>query len=283
MNINQALQSAIKTFTDVSDNPTYEARRLLGNLLKRDTTWLHLNADQELLPEQITDFENAVARRATGYPLAYILGEWGFYQWDFVVNDHVLIPRPETEMLVEKAVEWAKNHYLAGNFVDVGTGSGVIAVSTGLLLPQASMLAVDLSPDALGVAKINADRLVASNVRFQQSDLLADVSPQTFDMILANLPYIDTDEMQTLDVARYEPTLALDGGPAGMVLIEKLLHQAVKFVKPGSTIWLEIGIDQGQATRDLTLSIFPDAQVEILRDLTNRDRVVKIVIQEETS
>jgi release factor glutamine methyltransferase len=280
MNVQQALTHAQHTLNPISDNANHEARRLLGHILGKDNTWLHLNPDAELSPEEHLAFQDALTRLQDGYPLAYILGEWGFYQWDFVVNEHVLVPRPETEVLVEQAVKWAQIHSPAGRFVDVGTGSGIIAVSVGLVLPQASVLAVDVSPAALAVAKLNAERLAAINVQFQQSDLLADVPPQTFDMILANLPYIDSDELSTLAVSRHEPALALDGGAAGMILIERLLHQATAYIKPGSSIWLEIGIEQGQAVHELARSIFSHARIDILQDLTNRDRVAKIVIQE---
>ncbi|MCI0708980.1 MAG: peptide chain release factor N(5)-glutamine methyltransferase [Chloroflexi bacterium] len=283
MNVQQALQHAQQTLNPISGNAHYAARRLLGHILNQDATWLHLHPDAELAPEQHLAFQDALTRLQDGYPLAYILGEWGFYQWDFVVNEHVLVPRPETEVLVEQAVQWAQIHYPAGHFVDIGTGSGIIAVSVGLLLPQASVLALDVSPTTLAVATLNAERLKANNVQFQQSDLLAEIPPQPFDMILANLPYIDSDELQTLAVSHYEPALALDGGPAGMILIERLLKQSVDYIQAGSTIWLEIGIEQGRAVQNLAQSIFPHAQVDILHDLTNRDRVAKIVIQETPS
>lgn len=283
MNVQQALTHAQQTLTPISDNAHYAARRLLEHILGKDNTWLHLNPDAVLSPEEHLAFQDALTRLQDGYPLAYILGQWSFYQWDFVVNEHVLVPRPETEILVEQAVQWARAHYPAGRFVDVGTGSGIIAVSVGLLLSQSSVLAVDVSPAALAVAKLNAERLAAKNVRFQQSDLLAGISPQPFDMILANLPYIDSDELSTLAVSRHEPSLALDGGPAGIILIERLLRQASEYVKSGSTIWLEIGIEQGQAVLELARAIFPYARTDILQDLTKRDRVARIIIQEAQS
>jgi release factor glutamine methyltransferase len=277
--VGEALIRARQTLQDCSDSPASEARRLLAFVLKQPITRLYTHPDDKLSIDQVVAFQRALDRRVTGYPLAYILGEWGFCQWDFLVDEHVLIPRPETEQLVELAVEWANRRPADGlRVVDVGTGSGIIGVSLALLLPTASVLAVDTSGDALAVAGANAKRLIAENITFRQSDLLSNVSPQTFDLIAANLPYIDHDHLQLLDVARHEPHLALDGGPDGMTFIRRLLDQVPDYVQPGSLILLEIGDDQGPLARDAARSALPKADIQIIQDLNHRDRILRIDI-----
>ena len=266
---------------DSSDAPTFEARRLLAFGLGQTVDWLYKNPEYVLASTDIEKVDGLVAQRRTGYPLAYILGEWGFYHWDFVVNEHVLIPRQETEILVEEALNWAKA-YLTQNdsisIVDVGTGSGIIAVSMALSLPQALIWAVDVSPEALAIAQTNAQHLGANNIRFQASNLLHDVAPQKFNLILANLPYIRHDDMHELAVSQHEPHLALDGGLDGLDLIKILLRQANAYLAEGGAILLEIGDAQGQAVEALAKSeLLNETTVNIIQDLGGRDRVVKIV------
>lgn len=277
MTVHEALQAASATLQHASDNARYEARRLLSFVLGCDTAWLFAHPEAQLTSDQQGRFNIMLKKRAAGEPLAYLLGAWGFYHWDFVVNKHVLIPRPETEVLVEAAADWVREHHPDGklSIIDVGTGSGIIAISMALLFPAADVLAVDISPAALEVARLNARRLAATNVHFEQSNLLSDIPPRPTDLLLANLPYIDHDELATLPVRHYEPVLALDGGQDGLILVERLLHECQSFVKPGSGIFLEIGADQSAATKALVEQIFTTESLQVLQDFAERDRVVK--------
>ncbi|MCQ3931580.1 MAG: peptide chain release factor N(5)-glutamine methyltransferase [Chloroflexi bacterium] len=276
--IGEALATARQHLTPTSETALLDARLLLSFVIDQPTSWLYAHSDNLLTPEQAGNFSHLVEQRATGMPIAYLTGTRGFYHWDFVVTPDVLIPRPETEHLIEAAQAWLKNRQgEEPKIVDVGTGSGIIAVSLALLFPQASITAIDVSPAALEIAKLNASRLGAGNIEFRQGNLLNGL-PSDFqvDMIAANLPYIDHDEMLTLEVAKWEPHLALDGGIGGLGLIRDLLHQAPAHLKPGGLILLEIGADQGEATRQLALSFFPKAVVKVQQDLAGLDRIVSI-------
>lgn len=276
--IGEALATARQHLTPTSETALLDARLLLSFVIDQPTSWLYAHSDNLLTPEQAGNFSHLVEQRATGMPIAYLTGTRGFYQWDFVVTPDVLIPRPETEHLIEAAQVWVKNRQGEKlKLVDVGTGSGIIAVSLALLFPQASVTAIDVSPAALEIAKLNASRLGAENIEFRQGNLLNDL-PSDFrvDLIAANLPYIDHDEMLTLEVAKWEPHLALDGGIGGLDLIHDLLRQAPAHLKPEGLILLEIGADQGEATRQLALSVFPNAVVKIQQDLAGLDRLVII-------
>ncbi|MBL1137124.1 MAG: peptide chain release factor N(5)-glutamine methyltransferase [Chloroflexi bacterium] len=276
--IGEALASARQRLTPTSDTALLDARLLLSFVIDQPTTWLYAHSDSPLTSEQAEKFTHLIEQRTTGMPIAYLTGTRGFYHWDFVVAPDVLIPRPETEHLIEAAQTWLKNRQGEKlNIVDVGTGSGIIAVSLALLFPQASVTAIDVSPAALEIAKLNASRLGAGNIEFRQGNLLSNL-PSDFrvDLIAANLPYIDHDEMLTLEVAKWEPHLALDGGIGGLDLIRDLLHQAPVHLKPGGLILLEIGADQGEAARQLALGVFPNATVEVKQDLAGLDRLVII-------
>ena len=220
-------------------------------------------------------FERLTARAAVNEPLAYILGRREFYGLSFEVNSQVLVPRPETELLVDLARARRPKRAL-----DVGTGSGCIAVALAVNVPDATVTALDLSPEALAVARRNAAAHgVSDRLTFVQSDLLAALEPAaTFDLLCANLPYIDTAELSTLPVAAHEPALALDGGPGGLLVIERLLAQAPPHLAPGATLLLEIGATQGAAAVALGRAAFPAAAVRIVRDLSDLDRVLTITL-----
>lgn len=272
------MASARQRLTPTSDTALLDARLLLSFVIDQPTAWLYAHSDSPLTSEQAEKFTHLIEQRANGMPIAYLTGTRGFYHWDFVVTPDVLIPRPETEHLIEGAQAWLKNRQGEKlNIVDVGTGSGIIAVSLALLFPQASVTAIDVSPAALEIAKLNASRLGAENIEFRQGNLLNGL-PSDFrvDMIAANLPYIDHNEMLTLEVAKWEPLLALDGGIGGLDLIRDLLHQAPAYLKARGLILLEIGADQGEATRQLALEVFPKAVVKVQQDLAGLDRLVII-------
>jgi release factor glutamine methyltransferase len=262
------------------------AQAILAHVMQRDRTWLLAHTEVSLSSEQATLFAALLERAAQGEPLAYLTGEREFCGLAFTVTPEVLIPRPETEGLVDMVLRWNKQHpQTASHLVDVGTGSGAIAVTLAVRLPQARITAVDTSPAALAVARRNASRhSVGEHIEFVQGNLLESLSGP-FDAILANLPYIPTRTLQTLDVIRWEPSQALDGGPDGLDLIRTLIEQATTRLVAGGLLALEIQYDQGPPVADLCREAFPGACVTIEHDLTGLDRVVRVeltVSEEQT-
>lgn len=242
-----------------------------------------------LTPEQETTLETAVRQLESGVPLPYILGHWEFFGLDFDVSPDVLIPRPETELLIETALAWARTHPPLGpgfRFLDIGTGSGIIPVTLAVHLPSAQMLATDISPAALSVARHNAEKHgVQQRIRFVEADLLDKCeswtfdysSTRTFDILTANLPYIPTATLQTLEIFGREPTLALDGGPDGLQLIRRLLAEITAKQVSARLILLEIENRQGEAIQALARQHFPAADIEIKKDLAGQDRLAVIL------
>jgi release factor glutamine methyltransferase len=214
--------------------------------------------------------------------VAYIIGHKEFYGLDFYVDRRVLIPRPETELLVEKGLEIgraAASHPLT--IADVGTGSGAIAISLAVHLPQAIIYALDASSDTLEVVALNRRcHSVEGRVHLLQGDLLSPL-PKPVDLIVANLPYVSGVEWDLLPrtIIAYEPRSALDGGPDGLDAIRRLLAQARSYLKPQATILLEIGAAQGAAVAVLARRHFPIATVEVVQDYAELDRMVIIEIQ----
>jgi release factor glutamine methyltransferase len=195
---------------------------------------------------------------------------------DFCVNPSVLIPRPETEQLVEHALDWA-NKRGPLEAVDVGTGSGCVAVCLARQLPYLSISATDISSAALVVARKNAERYGPGRIRFYEGNLLMPV-PAPADLIIANLPYVSSHEWTMVDdgVKWYEPMIALKGGSDGLDLISELLQQAMSRLRPGGAIFLEIGWQQGQAVLQLARNQFPAADIALIADYAGQDRIVTV-------
>jgi release factor glutamine methyltransferase len=231
-----------------------------------------------LSPAQYQALQDFTARRSAGEPLPYILGHWEFFGLDMLVTAKVLIPRPETELLVEHAVKWLRSHPDCRQVADIGTGSGCIAIALATQIPDLQVLATDLSPHPLQVARQNAARHgVAECITFVQADLLELPSEVgRFDLIAANLPYIPTATLVELPVSCFEPSLALDGGLDGLDLIRRILAQAPAYLSPDGCMLLEIEAHQGEAVRNLAKAIFPQAQVQLFPDLAGHDRMVRI-------
>jgi release factor glutamine methyltransferase len=283
------------------ETPRLEAEALLASLLGRPRGWLLAYPETLLSPEECEQYDAGVARLAAGEPLAYVTGRREFFGLEFFVNQHVLVPRPETEMLVEKALTAVRGLGVRGQglgvrgygpdsqepdlriancelrIADIGTGSGCIAVSLAVHLPQAAILATDISAEALEVARTNATRHgVEARIQFRQGDLLAPLAAPV-DLLCANLPYIDSNELTTLAVARHEPRLALDGGEGGLRLVERLLREAPRWVNPGGTVLLEIGATQAEAAAQLARAAFAGAAVAVQPDLASLPRLLVIV------
>jgi release factor glutamine methyltransferase len=244
MTIQDALRSA-RTALPASDAPDIDAERLvLHSLGQRESAWLYAHSGDKLTAEQQTHLEALIARRATGEPLAYILGEWEFYGRPFLVTPDVLVPRPETEKLVEAALEYIRAHNKPLTVADVGTGSGIIAITLACELAQFKIqnskfkiLATDISPAALIIAKKNAERHgVADRIEFVEGDMLAPLEGRQVDLIVSNPPYIPTQEVEShfapkMGASRdklearglkFEPRIALDGGPDGQTFVEQI-------------------------------------------------------------
>jgi release factor glutamine methyltransferase len=224
---------------------------------------------------QMELFRALIVRRADLEPVAYIVGQREFYGLDVVVNRSVLIPRPETELLVELALQRARQFPGECTIGDICTGSGCIAVALAHHLPTAHVVATDLSPEALAVAAINvAHHCVAERVRLRQGDLLATLDTPV-DLLVSNPPYTILAAIDE-GVRRHEPWLALDGGADGLAIYRRLITQAPDYLRPGGALLLEIGADQGVAVSKLAQAAFPTANIAVHQDLAGLDRVVTV-------
>jgi release factor glutamine methyltransferase len=259
-----------------SETPNLDAQVLLGYVLGKSRAWVLAHSEACLSPEQEDRLEALGAQLACGTPLPYVIGHWEFYGMDFLLTPDTLIPRPETEQLVEQALAWIQGHPRRRWVVDVGTGSGCIAISLAAKAPDLVILATDISLKALKVARQNARRhRVANRVQVVQMDLLS-AAEATFDLICANLPYIPTQRLQGLGVYGKEPELALDGGPTGLSLIQKLLRSGRQRLSPGGLMLLEIEATQAEAVKRLVKEAFPNGTLRVFPDLAGRDRLVAI-------
>ncbi|MEA2206016.1 MAG: release factor glutamine methyltransferase [Blastocatellia bacterium] len=253
------------------DAPRREAGLLLASVLVCDTTFLITHREDLLSHENVVRFNDFVRRRAAGEPLQYITGKQAFYELEFEVNKDVLIPRPETELLVETSLGLLSKKDGSPLICDVGTGSGCIAISLLHEIRGARAIGIDISPAALRVASRNAVRHgVGDRIHFVAADAFAALGPMPpFTMIVSNPPYIAEADMQHLqrEVRDHEPPLALAGGPDGLESIRRLLEQAPGVLVDGGYFLFEIGFDQSEAVKELIdtqvwdlLNIHPDLQ-----------------------
>jgi release factor glutamine methyltransferase len=253
------------------------AQALLAHVASRGRAWLLAHPEAPLSEQQAAQFDALLGRAAEGEPLAYLVGAREFYGLAFGVTPDVLIPRPETEALVEAALDWAHRRGKPDPvIVDVGAGSGAIAIALAARLGQGRIVAVELSAPALIVARRNTQHhAVADRVHLVRGDLLSALAGP-FDLILTNLPYVSTAALAALDVGRWEPHLALDGGAEGLDLVRRLLRQAPARLVPGGRLALEIGADQGQRAAALCQAAFPQASIRLIQDLAGLDRIVVV-------
>ncbi|HEX9896510.1 MAG TPA: peptide chain release factor N(5)-glutamine methyltransferase [Dehalococcoidales bacterium] len=250
-----------------------EAELLLRHTLNIDRTRFFTESDKALTSEQEADFWNKIERRVKGMPSAYITGVREFYGLEFYVDGSVLIPRPETELLVEKTIEIARNYY-SPVIADIGTGCGNIAISLAVNLPHASIFTTDISQKALDTARRNCERHnVERRVRLCAGDLLEPIL-QPVDIIVANLPYVRTADLPAVNTNGYEPRLALDGGEDGLDVIRRLCTQVDRKLKPNGSLLLEIGMGQREEVVNLLHALFSLAPISVIPDLTGIDRVV---------
>ena len=270
LNLKQALVEGATALLNFVAEPRRDAELLLMRCLARDRAWLLTHSDELLTPAQATQYEQWIARRARHEPIQYITGEQEFYGLTFHVTPAVLIPRPETEHLVEAALARAP-HDAPLRIADIGTGSGAIAIALAHTLPQANVTALDLSPAALSIAQNNAQKLgVADRTRFLESDLLQAVSGEHFDIIVSNPPYVPKSEILEPQVRDYEPATALYAGANGLDIYERLIPQAHAVLKPGGWLLMEIGHGQRKA---LTALLKDWNEVSFVDDLQGIPRV----------
>jgi release factor glutamine methyltransferase len=274
--IHEAWATGRDQLAQASFSPELDARLLLEYVLGVEHSYLIAHDDEPITDLQASEFATLLERARAKEPVPYLTGKAPFYGFDLQVNPAVLIPRPETEELVGHVVSWVGLR--SGlRVVDVGTGSGCIAIALSRHLPRSTLLATDISFQALKVARLNAQDLAGQRIYFVQSDLLAPLAGP-FDLIVANLPYVADDEWTIIDdgVKWYEPSLALTGGEDGLDLLRALLRQAALRLRPGGAVFLEIGWRQGSAVRQLAGEIFPLADIMVITDLNGQDRIVQI-------
>jgi len=260
----------------------FEAELLLAHTLGISRALLLARLADPIAPADAAQFAGMVARRAQREPLAYIVGHQEFYGLDLVVDRRVLIPRPETEHVVERALLTLKEiPHPEPVIADIGTGSGAIALAIAHNTLRTKIIATDISPEALSVAQLNATRLhLADRIEFVNTDLLEGIETP-IDILTANLPYIPLERLSQLprEIRDYEPRLATLAGLDGLSVIRRLLKQVEAHVARSSFIFLEISEEEGNAARELVNAILPRARVEIYRDLEGLDRVVEIRLQ----
>ena len=276
-----------------SESPRLDAELLLGNAVGVERTAIIAYPAAPVGANAAAHYEDALARRERGEPVAYIRGVKEFHGLAYAVDDRALIPRPETELLVDLALAEILRRLtesprppgaLPISVADVGTGSGAIAVALAVALrergtgAEVRFFATDISEDALQLATENAaGHGVADVVRFAVADLLPPVVPGPFDLVLANLPYIPSDEVPRLPVAAsFEPRLALDGGADGLAIIRALFERLPDVLAAGGAALLEIGSDQEEAALAAARDGFPDWPMEVLPDLSGRPRVLRL-------
>ena len=263
-----------------SEEATLEAELLLAHALNTDRTHLYQRLRDQLAPKAESAFDVLLQRRLAHEPTAYILGHKEFYGLEFEVTPDAIIPRPETETLVELVLDRARSASAPGiRIADIGVGCGAIAVALAVNLSEAEIIAIDVSPQALALARRNAGRhTVADRIRFLDGDLLEPLDTPV-DVIVANLPYVRTSDFEAAppEINEHEPRLGLDGGSDGLRLIERLLRDAPPHLTPGGALFAEIGEQQGEAARTLAASALPRARIEVKQDLSGLDRVLAVL------
>jgi release factor glutamine methyltransferase len=274
--IDNWLAKVVNTHLPISENLLLEAQLLTAHVTHHSRSWVASHPEYIFSQQEESLLNNLLARFVSGEPLPYLLGHWEFYGLDFFLSQGVLIPRPETEILVDTALGWLSQNPQCRLAADVGTGSACIAVSLAHRFKDLKVIATDISRLALMTAMRNILHYELSSQIFPvQTDLLSGFTGP-FDLVCANLPYIPSHKLFSLPVSRYEPALSLDGGPDGLdIILNLLLHFKKQFAKDG-LILLEIEAEQGMAISQLARLIFPEADIHLKHDLAGHPRVISI-------
>jgi len=270
--IKTLLAHAANTLTSHSDSPSLDAEVLLGFVLGKPRTYLRAWCDNTLTDEQIDVFNALIQQREQGTPIAYLTGTREFWSRDFTVTVDVLIPRPDTELLIELSLELIPKNQ-AVKLIDLGTGSGIIAVTLAAERPDAQVIAVDASLAALEVARYNAQQHQLTNIEFYQSDWFTNLPDEQFDLVISNPPYIDPDDehLQQGDV-RFEPKSALIADNQGLSDIEIIADKARGYLKPAGHLLIEHGYNQAAQVQAIFNALAYD-KVQSYRDLSGQPRV----------
>ena len=271
----------------VSDTPALDASVLIAHVLNKPRSWVMAHDELTLTAKQQEQLDDSLLRLKSGEPFPYILGHWEFFSFQLEVTPDTLIPRPETELLVERAIAWLQAHPAKRSVADVGTGSGAIAVSIAVNVPDAKILATDISHGALQVAKRNAEKFgLSERIMFAECDLLPHpfaplplgegLGVREIDLLCANLPYIPTTTLHGLPIYNREPTLALDGGEDGLDPLRKLLKLSLHWLAPDGMMLLEIESTLGSQALFMAGAAFPEASISLHKDLAGGDRLLQI-------
>ena len=280
--IKDLLESTGVRLSPLSDTPQLDAQVLMAHIIDKPRTWVLAHRTSSLNFEQVTKLNNLILRLELGEPLPYVVGHWEFFGLDFDLTPEVLIPRPETELLAERAIAWLQASPKRRKVADIGTGSGCIAISFAMHIPDIHILATDISFPALKVARQNALKFeVADQIDFVRCDLIPQhinslSTDMHFDMICANLPYIPTRKLYSLPIYGREPTIALDGGADGLDPFRKLFKLVPEWMASGGRILLEIEATRGLAVLSLAYDTFISAAIHLHQDLAGHDRLLEI-------
>jgi release factor glutamine methyltransferase len=275
-NLQDWLNATKKNFEGVREFTSLEVYAIASLVLGHPREWLITHGDTILDNNHLDYLQNKIRRLMQGEPLPYIIGRQSFYGLDFFVTPDVLIPRPETELLVEEAINWLTSHSVSRTLIDVGTGSGIIPITLADQFPDLKATGIDISSKALDVANANIKYFnLEQNISILQNDLLNGLSLKA-DLITANLPYIPHERLKSLEVTKFEPSIALDGGSGGLELILRLLSQLPSSLNQGGLALLEIDISQAQVVIKEATKFIPSAKITVLNDLANLPRLLKI-------
>lgn len=277
MLIYEILKEGTKRLANI-DKPEFEARILLANLLNKDISYLYAHNDESVCLESVVQYFRIIDKRNSKFPLQYIIGNQEFMSLDFVVNQDVLIPRADTEILVEYAIELYKGYENPIHILDIGTGSGCISISLAYYIKLCDVLAIDISENAIKTAILNAKKnKVEHKLKFLKSDLFEkmDDYKNYFDLIVSNPPYIAESEIPHLqdEVKDYEPLTALQGGEDGLFFYRKILSDAYKYMRKTGFLLLEIGYDQADSLKAMALK-YKYNYIETKKDFAGNNRLV---------
>ena len=279
--VGETLDRLIFRLEKKSDLPGLDSQVLIACVMGRSRSWVMAHPEATLTENRQAKLEAMVVRFEEGEPLPYILGIQEFFNLEFVVTPDVLIPRPETELLMERAIDWLRKRKPVGeklSVLDVGTGSGCIATSLAVSITGLSITAIDVSKAALEVALGNAKKKkVSGSITFLESDLFSNsLIPNAFSLVVANPPYIPTRTLYQTTVFGREPTLALDGGTDGLALIRRILKDVPNRLLPGGMLLMEIEATEGPAVLSLASAAFPNARIKLHKDLSGHDRLLEV-------
>jgi len=274
--IKNTLAETRKRLKGFSDSYQNDSRVILAHVLNKSQIWLLAHSEEELTPEQISQLNEYIIQLESGTPLPFVLGEWEFFGLKFKVTPQTLIPRPETELLVETALNWIQENPNKSIALDIGTGTGCIPISIAVHKPLVKFTAADISSDALKIAQENAQQHgVQDRVSFESSNLYENIDSK-FDLICSNPPYIPTDVLRGVDVYKKEPTLALDGGVDGLSIIRTIIEKAAKYLLPKGMLLIEIEASQGDAVKKIATKSFTSTDIHVKKDLAGHDRLLVI-------